>query len=137
MISSIKRVITSNLDTLYPGIIIYDEDVPQGFKTPSFMILLINQDYEKLLNTKSQSLLSFDIAYFSDQQNLNNDIQEVQLNLLRAFDLIILDSFKIRVLNKRCNTTDNVLHFLFDVNHREISEEAFIKMQKQTTNTRM
>ncbi len=137
MVNSIKAVVVFNLGNLYPGITIYDEDVPQNFKTPSFMISLVDQDYEKLLNTKSKSLLSFDIAYFSNQKDIKNDIQNVQVNLLRKFDLISKDGFKIRILNKRCSTTDNVLHFLFDVSYREISEEEFIKMQKETTNTRI
>lgn len=137
MVSSIKACIASTLKTLYPTHTIYDEDVPQNFKTPSFMITLIVQDYSKLLNVRSESTLSFDIAYFSSKEQMNNDIQSVQVNLLRNFDLIKKGPFKIRILNKRCNTTDQVLHFLFDVSYREIDQQAFIKMQKETTHTRL
>ncbi|PHV72183.1 hypothetical protein CS063_01530 [Sporanaerobium hydrogeniformans] len=137
MISSIKGCIARKLKEIYPAYTVYDEDIPQNFKTPSFMINLIQEDYSKLLHMKSKATLSFDVAYFSGSKAINNDIQDVQTSLLRKFDLIKKDDFKIRILNKRCNTTDKVLHFLFDVNYREINQEAFIKMQKETTNTRL
>ena len=137
MISSIKGCIARTLKELYPDYTVYDEDIHKDFKTPSFMINLIDMNYSKLLTVKSKAVLSFDVAYFSNSKTINNDIQEVQTNLLRSFDLIKKNDFKIRILNKRCNTTDKVLHFLFDVIYREINQEAFIKMQKEMTNTRL
>lgn len=101
------------------------------------LISLVDHAYSKMLHEKSNSLLSFDIAYFTNSKQINNDIQLMQVELLRSFDLVTRGDFKIRILNKRCSTTDNVLHFLFDVNHCEISTETFVKMQKGITHTNM
>ncbi|SHH55002.1 hypothetical protein SAMN02745135_01171 [Caloranaerobacter azorensis DSM 13643] len=133
MINDVKQAIVNKLLELYPDYIIYDEDIPQNFKTPSFLISLIEQSYSKRLNNKYQSLLSFDIAYFSHKRKteIKSDCLSVQLNLLREFDLI--DTY--RVLNKQATITDDVLHITFDINYSEIKEEEFVKMQKQTTNT--
>lgn len=133
MINNIKQAIVNQLLELYPTYTIYDGDVPQNFKTPSFLIALIEQDYNKRLNNKFKSLLSFDIAYFSDKgiTEIKNDCLEVQLNLFRGFDLIST----YRAFNKQATIVDNVLHVTFNINYSEIKYEEFTKMQEQQTNT--
>jgi hypothetical protein len=137
MISEVKQAIVNKLAELYPypAYNIYDEGVPQNFRKPSFLISLFEQDYSKRLSNKYQSLLSFDVAYFSDKgpNEIKADCHNVQLSLFRAFDLI----GTYRVLNKQANITDNVLHFTFDINVSEIKEEESIKMQQQQTNTNL
>lgn len=132
MISDIKQAIVSVLNTLYPSNIIYDENIPQDFEKPSFIIYLINQVYSKRMNIKFNCLLSFDIAYFSNEVEVKNDCLNVQLNLFRAFDLI----GNYRVLNKKATISDNVLHFTFDIRYSEINQEEFVKMQQQQLITR-
>lgn len=134
MISSVKQAIVDKLLECYQGYTIYDEDIPQNFKTPSFLITLIDQEYRKRINDKFDSVLSFDVAYFSGKENteIKSDCFVVQLNLFRAFDLI--DTF--RVLNKQATITDNVLHFTFEIRYSEINDIQYDKMQQQQTNTR-
>ncbi len=133
MINNTKQAIVDKLIELYPGYKIYDEDIPQNFKKPSFLISLTDQDYSKRLNSKFKSLISFDVAYFSNKRvtEIKEECQKVQMTLFRGFDLI--GSF--RVFNKQSNITDNVLHFTFDIQFSEIKEEVSDKMQKQQTNT--
>lgn len=128
MINSIKQAIVNKLLELHPDYTIYDEDVPQNFKKKSFLIALIDQDYNKRISDKYRSLLSFDIAYFSDKANteIKNDCQTVQLGLLRNFDIV----GTYRILNKQATITDNVLHVTFDVTYSEIKAETFEKMQE-------
>ncbi len=135
MISEIKQAIVNKLLEMYPTYTIYDEDVPQNFKTPSFLLTLIEQNYGKRLDNKFTSTVSLDLAYFSDKEksDIKSDCQAVQTNLLRAFDL--LDTFRAR--NLQANITDNVLHITFNVNYSEIKIEEFAKMQTQTTNTNL
>jgi len=126
MINDVKQAIANKLLDLHPGYTVYDEDIPQNFRQPSFLITLTDQDYSKRISNKYKSLLSFDIAYFSDKKptEIKNDCYEVQENLLRGLDLI--GSF--RVQNKQANITDNVLHITFDINYSEIKVETFNKM---------
>ena len=132
MISEIKQAIAQKIHEQYPSATIYDEDVPQNFKTPSFLVTVIEQSYGKRLADKYNSTVSFDVAYFSDKKKneIKSDCQAVMVNLLRAFDL--LDTFRAR--NLQANITDNVLHITFDVSYSELKIEEFAKMQKQTTN---
>nr|PZN07377.1 MAG: hypothetical protein DIU64_12475 [Caldicoprobacter oshimai] len=133
MINEIKQAIAQKILELYPEATIYDEDIPQNFKTPSFLVTLVEQSYGKRLNNKYKSTATFDIAYFSDKgkNEIKSDCQAVMVNLLRAFDLI--DTF--RAQNLQTNITDNVLHLTFNVNYSEIRIDEYPKMQKQITNT--
>lgn len=133
MISNIRQAIADQLKQLYPTSTIYVEDVPQNFREPSFLISLIKQDYGKRVNIKFNSLLSFDVAYFSDKgmADIKEDCHEVQTNLFRAFDLI----GGYRILNKQGTIVDHVLHVTFDVSVSEIKTESSIRMQRQHTNT--
>ena len=134
MISEIKQAIVNKLLEMYPTYTIYDEDVPQNFKTPSFLLTLIEQNYGKRLDNKYNSTVSFDVAYFSDKgkNEVKSDCQAVQVNLLRAFDLV----GTFRAQNLQATIVDNVLHITFDVRYSEIKTgEEIPKMQDQVTNT--
>jgi len=133
MIDEIKQAIADKLEELYPGYTLYDEDIPQNFKKPSFLVTLVEHSYGKRFDNKYTSTVSFDVAYFSDKgkNEIKSDCQAVMVKLLRAFDL--LDTF--RAQNLQANITDNVLHITFNVSYSEIRIEEFEKMQKQTTTT--
>ncbi len=134
MISEIKQAIAQKILELYPEATIYDEDIPQNFKTPSFLVTVIEQSYGKRLANKYNSAVSFDVAYFSDKgkNEVKSDCQAVQVDILRAFDFV--GSFRIQ--NKQATIVDNVLHITFDVRYSEIKTgEEIPKMQDQATNT--
>ncbi len=133
MINEIKQAIADKLEELYPGCTLYDEDIPQNFKTPSFLVTVIEQSYGKRLANKYNSTVSLDVAYFSNKgkNEIKSDCQAVQGNLLRAFD--VLGTF--RVQNLQATIVDNVLHITFDVMYSEIREEEFTKIQEFTSNT--
>lgn len=131
MINSIKQAIVNQIISLYPNITIYDEDVPQGFDTPCFLITVVEQDYTKGIG-KNISEISFDLAYFSDQPStdIKNDCLLVQQNLFRGFDLID----KYRCYNKKAEIEDNILHFIFKVKYSEIKVTEEIPMSKLSSN---
>ena len=133
MISEIKQAIVQKILELYPTATIYDEDIPQNFKTPSFLVTVIEQNYGKRLANKYNSTVNFDVAYFSDKEKneIKADCHEVQVNLLRALDLV--GAFRIQ--NLQATIVDNVLHITFDISYSELKKEEFAKMRTQTTTT--
>ena len=135
MISALKQAIAQEILGLYPTATIYDEDIPQNFKTPSFLVIVIEQGYGKRLDNKFTSTVSFDVAYFSDKKKneKKSDCQAVMVNLIRAFDL--MGGF--RAQNLQATIVDNVLHITFDVKYSELKIEEFVKMQTQTTKTKI
>jgi len=126
MVNEIKQAIANILHELFPNAEIYDEDVPQGFKTPSFLIIVVESSYKKAIDEKYNASVSFDLAYFPEREyESKNECYEVSQNILRAFD--VLNSYK--VTNKTSSITDNVLHVKFTVKYREIKTSQFEKMR--------
>ncbi len=130
MIVNINKAIAKKLLSLYPNITIYDEKVPQNFKTPSFFISTYDQDYNKRLNNKYKSTINYDISYFPNDLYKNNDMYEVRTTLLRE----IRDLDEFRALNIKSNITDDVLHIMFDINYSEMKISDEIKMQNIKVN---
>lgn len=130
MIVNINKAIAKKLLGLYPNITIYDEKVPQNFKTPSFFISTYDQDYNKRLNNKYKSTINYDISYFPNDVYKNNEMYEVKTTLLRE----IRDLDEFRALNIKANITDDVLHIIFDVNYSEMKTSDEIKMQNIKVN---
>lgn len=133
MINDIVQEVSNRLKELYPNHYVYFDDILQKFTTPSFLIKLILQDYDKRINTKYKSRISFDVAYFSDKDDIDikSDCLIMQESLFRNFDFLET----VRVLNKQAEITDNVLHFSFDIHYAEMKAELGTKMQTQQTNT--
>lgn len=126
MVNEIKQSIANILHELFPNAEIYDEDVPQGFKTPSFLIIVVESSYKKAIDEKYNASVSFDLAYFPEREyESKNECYEVSQNILRAFD--VLNSYK--VTNKTSSITDNVLHVKFTVKYREIKTSQSEKMR--------
>lgn len=117
MINSIKQAIVNQIIKLYPNPTIYDEDIPQGFDTPCFLITVVEQGYTKGIG-KNRSEISFDLSYFSDQPSteIKGDCLLVQQELFRGFDLI----GQYRCYDKKAQIEDNILHFMFKVKYSEI-----------------
>lgn len=135
MVNNIKQCIVDTLLKVYPGVTIYDEDIPQNFKAPSFLITLTDHNYNKRINTKFNGEVSFDISFFSSKEKteIKSDCINVQQILFRNFDLI----GTYRVLNKNSTIVDNVLHFTFKIKYSEIFKEYNIKIKNIELNTRI
>jgi hypothetical protein len=132
MINEITQAIVDKLAMLYPGYTLYTDDVPQMFKTPSFLVSLISHDYAKSI-LGNNGTANFDVAYFSDKkdQDIKSDCRTKDINLMRNIDLI----GDFRAIRKSTQIVDNVLHLTFTVKYSEIEIQEGIKMQQQQTNT--
>jgi hypothetical protein len=132
MIDDILSAIKSELAALYPSCVVYDYYHAQDFKTPSFLISIIDHGYGKRLKNTRKGKLSLDLQYFSgaksvDIKAIRADCFAVQQVLLREIDLI---GASFRALNKDARITDNVLHFTFDINYSELVTSTGTPMEK-------
>jgi hypothetical protein len=132
MMNEVKQAIKDKLLELYPtGYTIYDEELPAEYSKPSFYLILTNQNYSRRMNNKYTSLLSFDLAYYSNSDEIRTDCLRIQQSLLQAFNVV----GAYRVLNRNAKITDKVLHITFDIRYSEVIQEEVIPMQQQQTNT--
>ena len=112
---------------------VYREDVPQGFKKPSFMIVFYDQSTKPGINGCLNHFTRVDVHYFpEDKSGVNEECMEIEQTLAREFRL---KDFKIK--NRNFNITDGVLHFLFDVDYREYLESTETKMTELSGNTEL
>ena len=128
MINDIKESMAQEVLKLYPDTIIYDEDIPQGFRMPCFLITVVGQDYSKGI-VRNTSEVSFDLSYFSNEPStdIKNDCLLVQKELFRGFDLLM---GKYRCYDKTSEITDNVLHFMFKVKYSEFKVVEEVSMNE-------
>jgi hypothetical protein len=133
MISDIQKAIDNALSTLYPAYTLYNNYVPQKFKTPSFRVRVFEHAYSKQLADTYKGVTSFDVAFFSalDAANIEADCLSVQETLMRGLDLCS----GFRILNKDAKITDNVLHITLDVKYSERLTIPEIPMQSLDTNS--
>ena len=136
MINDVKQAIVDKLSTLFPvadGYKVFDESAPADSTAPYFLIMITKQVYGKKLNTKYQSTLSFDLAYFSDKATteIRADCCGVQEMILKAFDVV--GAYRVR--NKNAQITENVLHVTFDISYSEMKVEDITYMQQAETST--
>ncbi len=132
MITKLYQNIAAGLKKIRPCTI-YQEDVPQNFKTPAFLIIFYDQNPKRGINGCLNNRVRVDVAYFPESKT---DPQEacwsVGEDLIREF--LIED---VKVKNRNLKITDNVLHFMFDVDYREYLETDETKMQNMSQQTEM
>lgn len=105
---------------------VYREDVPQGFRTPCFMVTIYDQNPSKGINGRLKNTVSLDILYFPEKGGA--DVQQECWGVGQALirELVVPD-FKMK--NRNLKIEDNVLHFQFDVGYREYLEDDSRQMQ--------
>ena len=136
MLNEIKQAVIDQMTEIYPasgGYTIYDDDIPENFLTPSFLVEIIAQTRSRRISKRYQSKLLFDVSYYSDKSSgeLKNDCYAVQERLLRSLDLI----GTYRAQNLEARITDNVLHVTFDISYSEMIPEESNPMQQVQANT--
>ena len=115
------------------NITLYLEDVPQGFRSPCFMVTIYDQNPSRGINGRMKNSVYLDVHYFPLNESGTESYEEcwaVSEDLALLFDL---NRFKIR--DRNFKITDNVLHFQFRIDYREFINTHEVKMQEMEQNT--
>ena len=105
----IRQEVIKQLDSLYPKIPIYGEEVPQGFEEPSFFVKVLDGSRDQQLDMRYIHEVSIDIHYFTTS---NKDAEGMANNLYEQME--VLEGIKIKGKNMRHEVSDQVLHFFID-----------------------
>lgn len=112
---------------------VYQEDVFQNFSTPSWLILPYDQHPAAGINGCINNRVRLDVAYFpKDDTEINAECWAIGQSLARDFRM---EGFKIK--NRSLKITDDVLHFMFDVDYREYLPDGTPQMQGMSQRTDM
>lgn len=135
MINSIETAILKALQVNYPLTTYkyYIDNIPQDYVKPAFYLKAIDTVYDKRLDKKYRSTITFDLSYYSElyEEDIIAECIDIQISILRILDFAGI----YKILNKNARITDNVLHVTFDVAYSEMVTETGTPMQSQTTNT--
>lgn len=96
---------------------IYSETVEQNLQEPCFLIRNIKTQYNQIIGKRFYFNSRFDIIYFSDKENKNNDMQNICYELLDGLEYIeLVNGDLIHGTKMESETIDDVLHFRVNYN---------------------
>jgi len=116
---------------------IYTENVEQDLQEPCFFIDVVDARREKIIGQRYYSNNTFDICYFSNEEERKKDFRNVGDALMDEMEYISLaNGDLLHATNMRCEVIDDVLHFLVDYNLIAMKEmEPYIDMENATIDT--
>jgi hypothetical protein len=93
---------------------IYTESIEQGFKEPSFFILLLQPEFEQVIGNRYHETLPFDIHYFGPGYM---DAYSKANKLMSEMEYIkLLNGDLLRGTKMKGEVIDGVLHFFVNYN---------------------
>ncbi|RXM69428.1 phage tail terminator family protein [Clostridium tetani] len=130
-INDLRIGINQALDKEFPNINIYGEEIKQGFEEPCFFIKILSSAQGKELNRRYMKNVHFDIHYFSEKEDINNDCLYMTDKLYEVLEYVPIGSSLYRASNMTHEVIDGVLHFFLQFNYHVIKEiEKTPKMKK-------
>ena len=121
----VRKEVIKKLDSIFPDIEIYGEEIKQGFKEPCFFVTQINTDHKQELGRRYKRTHSFDVQYFGTS---NQGMENMALMLYE--DLEYLLDYKARAKSMNHQVAGGVLHFFVDYTVMLVKEEeAYPKME--------
>ncbi|MBB6218661.1 hypothetical protein HNQ80_004835 [Anaerosolibacter carboniphilus] len=127
MTNDIRIGINQALDSNFPGINIYGEEIKQGFNEPCFFVKVLSDSLSREFNRRYRKTVFFDIHYFSDKElKVNEDCCAVAERLYSVLDYIHVGSNCLRSNNKRYEIVDGVLHFFLELETHMLKNQGQI-----------
>ncbi len=127
MIHHLKEQIKDKLQELYSECTIYDEDLPQDYNKPAFLVNVFSHSVMKGLAGKQKNQINFDISYYAESNDgVRGEGFTVGSKLIEEFYLL-----NYQIKNKKIQTTDNVMHFTFETQYITKEQKNETKMEKQ------
>lgn len=102
----------------------YIDEVPQGFKTPAFLILFLSLEHTQRLNSRWRITPLFNVQYFPNEKTECPDMALKVQRVLREITLV--NGVKMRASSPNSEIIDGVGHnfmqFNFDLFETEAKE---------------
>ena len=129
-INNLKTAINQALNSEFPNTTICDEDIKQGFEKPCFFIKVLSSTQKKEINRRYRKAIYFDINYFPDEENINNNFSNMADKLYEVFEYVKVNNNLYRASEMEHKVIDGVLHFFFKFNYyvfKEVDREPKMK----------
>lgn len=135
MISDIVQAIANTVHSNFTDAYIYQDNVPNNFKKPAFVIYTNDIESNRKINDCFENTISFDLCYFSDSNRVDKlyDIESIR-DFVSHMHIVSDGVETYRLLNKRNSVVDSVLHYTFDIKYKDMKVNAFNPMQNVKQN---
>jgi hypothetical protein len=114
MMVDIRDSVISILKTNFPDHKTYDEKVTQGLKRPCFFVDLIPVDVDDSHPNVEEHSMFIDVQYMSKEDTKEKNLEMID-KLRPLFKILEFSGLRVSSSNKRFETIDGILHFLFDL----------------------
>ncbi|MBB5148174.1 phage tail terminator family protein [Ureibacillus thermosphaericus] len=135
----IKDIITAisvKLDQVFgEGYTIYDDDIPQGFKTPAFLILFLNLENIRQIGGRWRVNTLFNIQYFP--RNGRTEASNAALKVQQALkEITLLNGAVMLGANGNTEIVDGNAHNFINFNFylQEVEAKEFMESLEQHSN---
>lgn len=132
----IKDIITAisvKLDQVFgEGYTIYDDEIPQGFKTPAFLILFLNLENIRQIGGRWRVNTLFNIQYFP--RNGRTEASNVALKVQQALkEITLLNGTVMLGTNGNAEIVDGIAHNFINFNFflQEVEAKIFMESIEQ------
>jgi hypothetical protein len=126
MIHHLKDQIKNKLQELYTECTIYDEDLPETYNKPAFLVTVLSHSVLKGLAGKQKNQINIDITYYAASSSaIRGECFTVGTKLIEEFSL---SDYQIK--NTKVQTTDNVMHFTFETQYITKEQKSETIMEK-------
>lgn len=130
-VNEIRQDVIRTLDTSFPGVKIYGEEIKQGFIEPCFFVKLFPVSHEREQGRRYKRVHYFDIHYFPSGGYPNEECHEMAEELYSLLEYITCKDGLIRGAGMSHEVVDNVLHFYVQCSVHVVKEQPTqIKMKE-------
>lgn len=130
MINEFIESIAAAIKKFMPNIVIYSEQIPQNFKTPSCYIHCINHN-QQLMTAGRRKLTTFDIIFFPTEngENVNEEINNVVELLVENLCIVEHNGQKYKASDVKIENTEDEAHYIASYNYNTIYTTDDVKMR--------
>lgn len=111
--NGVSDAVSVALDTAFPDIPVYDEEIKQKLDPPCFFIKLLIPMHAQELGRRHRRTHPFDVHYFAPERS-NEDMYAMAEQLTSALQIIQVAGRPVRGTGMRFEIIDGVLHFFVD-----------------------
>lgn len=127
--NAVRKGVIQKLKQFYPEIKVYGEEISQGFKAPCFFIEMFPTSESRVMGNRYKRYHAFDIHYFSDANDTNDDLHEMAERLYNQLEFITVNDDDLMGTKMEHRIIKGVLHFFVHFNtfiYKQIERAPFM-----------
>jgi len=121
-VNEVRRAVIQSLDSRFPEMRIYGEEIKQGLQEPCFFVQLFPVSQERELGRRYKRYHAFDIHYFpsvptpGEPESANDEMHAMAEQLYDVLEYITVSGSLLRGTGMNHEMINGILHFFVDYN---------------------